>query len=608
VSRGGRSIAGALAIASLSFAINPAPSSAQGLRTVIESHSKTFPDVGVGVSAIKRDSSGRYFILAKPESLISIYDPQGNRISQIPNAKSNGATIRYAVDIDITPDGLLVVADRGANAILVFSPDGSFVSRTPVVAPTSVVALSGGQFAVTSLTSKRLVQILDQRGKVIRSFGNPIVPEDQLGKEPEKESLQDLGRISGDSAGAIYFAFTSTPDPTFRMYDRYGYATYEASIPEHVFGEGPTPPADRVEFVFGFSNLSFSDQTSAWTSVGSSGDLKFGGGVGTGLNESLRRGLGLGQAAEQQTTLQNGSGGGPFGAMFSGQFTAQGTNFQFGMGSMSGPGGRGRGRSGFGSVTDQTSGQTAALRFSSSGDDPGTGAGTSDISGSSSFDQSSMTAALQSGAYGSYNAETPDQSGTNPGVPAALGEGGLPGAFLLGTAFGSFGGGPGGAPGGFHGGFGGLGGGHSSRFGHVAEAGGRGPEYFPHSGYRGRFGRDSTAFTGGVRVNLGDLTSISYSDKPVITAMAADPETHEIWAGIGDTLVHFSKDGEPMGIYYLALNGSKPLKPVALLVEPNRLLIAADPWGIYEFARPDKPLASPAPHLDVVPQIVPQTR
>src|SRR5271156_3913777 len=75
VSRGGRSIAGALAIAGLCFAIHPVLSSAQGLRTVIESHSKTFPDVGVGVSAIKRDSSGRYFILAKPESLISIYDP-----------------------------------------------------------------------------------------------------------------------------------------------------------------------------------------------------------------------------------------------------------------------------------------------------------------------------------------------------------------------------------------------------------------------------------------------------------------------------------------------------------------------------------------------------
>src|SRR5271163_1233055 len=129
VSRGGRSIAGALAIAGLCFAIHPVLSSAQGLRTVIESHSKTFPDAGGGVSAIKRDSSGRYFILAKPESLISIYDSEGNRITQIPNANSNGATIRYAVAIDVTPDGLLVVADRGANAILVFSPDGSFVSR-----------------------------------------------------------------------------------------------------------------------------------------------------------------------------------------------------------------------------------------------------------------------------------------------------------------------------------------------------------------------------------------------------------------------------------------------------------------------------------------------
>lgn len=609
MSRGSWSSVAGSAVVSLFFAVCPSPSTAQGLRTIIDSHSKAFPDVGAGVSAIKRDSSGRYFILAKPETVISIYDPHGNRIGQIPNAKSSGATIRYAVDIDLTPEGLLVVADRGANAILVFAPDGSLASRIPVATPTSVVALSGGQFAVTSLTSKRLVQIIDQHGKVVRTFGDPIVPEDQLGKEPGKESLRDLGRISGDSAGGIYFAFTCVPDPTVRKYDRFGYADFESSIPERVFGEGPARPDDRVEFIFGFSDLSFTDQTSGWMSIGSSNDVKFGGGVGTGLNESLGRGLGLGQAAQQQTMLQNGSGGGPFGAIFSGQLTAQDSNFQFGMGSMSGFGGRGRGRSGFGSVTDQSSGHSAALHFSSNGTDSGTDVGASDVIGSSSsFDDSSMTSQLQSGAYGPYNAETSDQSGTNPGVAGALGEGGLPGAFLLGTAaFDSFSPGSLGAPGGLHGGIGGLGGGHAgSGLEHFGGEESRGPENFSHSGYRGRFGRDSTAFTSGVRVNLGDLTSISYSDKPVITAMATDPETHEIWAGIGDTLVHFSKDGEPMGIYYLALNGSKPLKPAAVLVEPDRLLIAADPWGIYEFARPDKPLSRPTPQLNLVPQVIPQ--
>jgi hypothetical protein len=108
-----------------------------------------------------------------------------------------------------------------------------------------------------------------------------------------------------------------------------------------------------------------------------------------------------------------------------------------------------------------------------------------------------------------------------------------------------------------------------------------------------------------MRVNLGDLGANWSVDKPVITAMAMDPESHEIWAGIGDTLVHFSKEGEPLGIYYLALSGTKPLKPAAVLVESDRLLIAADPWGLFEFARPDKPQTAPRQQFDVTPQPVP---
>ena len=85
------------------------------------------------------------------------------------------------------------------------------MAKVPVVAPTSVVALSGGQFAVTSLTSTRLVQIIDERGKVIRSFGDPqYITEDEAGKD----RVIDWGKITGDSAGGLYFAFTSLPQPT----------------------------------------------------------------------------------------------------------------------------------------------------------------------------------------------------------------------------------------------------------------------------------------------------------------------------------------------------------------------------------------------------------
>jgi hypothetical protein len=583
----------------LLFAAFARPAAAQGLRSVIESRDKVFPEVGAGVTAIKRDAASHYYILAKPETVISIYGSDGNLIGRIPNTKSNGATIRYAADIDLTPEGLLVVADRGSNAILVFASDGSFVSRTPVAAPTSVVALPDGLFAVTTLTSKRLVEVIDTRGKILRSFGDPADTPGQSEDHPaEKPAIANMGRISGDSSGAIYYAFTAVPNPTVRKYDKLGYLGYEATIPEHVFGEGPTEPNNRVEVTVGFSDVSFSQQTSGFLTLGSAGDVKFGGGVGTGLGQQLRSGEGFGQAIQQQTN-PNVFGSGSLGATFAGEASSQGTNFQLGLGHVSSMGGRGH-RGGFGAVSDQSNSQGAALHFSSSGDDS-SDASNLDQSGYS-FDPNSMTAQLQTGPFGNSSAGTSDPSGGVPytGIPVGLGPGGLPGSFLLGSA----------DPFGFRRqDFGGAnpsaraagGAGKPGPAGAHAGAGSRSGEGFRPGGFHGRFGANTFSFTSNVRVNLGDLGRISAFDKPIITAMSADPETHEVWAGIGDTLVHFSKDGDPIGIYYLVLGGSKPLKPVAVLVEPDRFLIAADPWGIFEFARPDKP-QSPSGNT-VVPQI-----
>jgi len=69
------------------------PAIGQGLRTVIESRDKVFPGVAAGVTAIKRDSAGRYYILSKPATIISVFGPDGSS-RRIPNAKSNAATIR----------------------------------------------------------------------------------------------------------------------------------------------------------------------------------------------------------------------------------------------------------------------------------------------------------------------------------------------------------------------------------------------------------------------------------------------------------------------------------------------------------------------------------
>jgi hypothetical protein len=76
--------------------------------------------------------------------------------------------------------------------------------------------------------------------------------------------------------------------------------------------------------------------------------------------------------------------------------------------------------------------------------------------------------------------------------------------------------------------------------------------------------------------------------KPTVTALAVDPVTQELWMAVGGTLLHFDRDGNRRASYRTYTPEGARLETVAILVEANRLLLAADPLGIYEFTRPDK--------------------
>lgn len=596
---------------------------AQGIRTIIESRDRVFSNVGAGVIAMKRARDGDYYILARPANAISVYSPEGKLVGQIPKA-GTGAAIRYAVSIDLTPTGNIAVADRGENAIDVFRPDGSLVSRTPVFAPTSVVALSDSEFAITTLRSRRLVQVIDLNGTVLQRFGDPtdvggnpqsdVDPEtEQLfgGPAPKAASLHDYGTITGDSAGGIYFAFASTPNPTLRKYDQNGYQAYQASIPKSDFGGGSVQPEDRVQLLFGLSDVSFSSQEGGWLSIGSSRDVKFGGDVGTGFAESFRRGNGFAQTVQQQSMGPlgtQGAMGGPLGATFSGDVNDQGSSFQVGMGSTSGFGGRGR-RGSFGGFGDQSTNQGGALlQFSGSNDDSATGTDPLGLTGSGFTEGLSMNGLSDS--TDSTDGSSAYSSTSLGAAPVAQGPGlgpmGLPASFMVGSSLdgvyfrphglsqaitGPLPSGATGAP--------------TARDHAGTHSGGFGGAGF-HPGYHGRFNSGMLGFTAGLRVNLGSLDRGVAAKEPKITAVAVDPQSHEMWAAIADTLVEFNSDGSPVGLYYLTLAGGESLTATSLVVEPDRLLIAADPWGIFEFPRPDKPSAPQ--QSNIVPKVAGQPR
>jgi hypothetical protein len=193
----------------------------------IAASGRLFPELGPGLRALKRDSIGQYYILAASSSTVSVYGVDGKRIGEIPAVSSQIVKIVFAEDIDVDASNRVFIADLGANAVKIFKTNGSLDTTVAVPAPTSVAALPGNEFAVTSLRSDHLVTIYSEQGKLIRSFGGF---RDRLSSDDSKRYINH-GRLSGDSLGFIYFAFTLAPDATIRKYDRFGYSAYEISLP-----------------------------------------------------------------------------------------------------------------------------------------------------------------------------------------------------------------------------------------------------------------------------------------------------------------------------------------------------------------------------------------
>jgi hypothetical protein len=85
------------------------------------------------------------------------------------------------------------------------------------------------------------------------------------------------------------------------------------------------------------------------------------------------------------------------------------------------------------------------------------------------------------------------------------------------------------------------------------------------------------------------------STKPTIRALGTDPVTQEVWVAIGDELVHFDKDGNRRAGYRLSTKEGVRIEPTAILIEQNRILIAADTLGIFDFELPERQLPAPPP-------------
>ena len=73
----------------------------------------------------------------------------------------------------------------------------------------------------------------------------------------------------------------------------------------------------------------------------------------------------------------------------------------------------------------------------------------------------------------------------------------------------------------------------------------------------------------------------------IISAIGVDPQTQEVWLAIGTLLMRFDKDGQRLASFRTYLPSGARMEAAQILVEPDRLLIGADPQGIYVFPKPE---------------------
>ncbi len=74
----------------------------------------------------------------------------------------------------------------------------------------------------------------------------------------------------------------------------------------------------------------------------------------------------------------------------------------------------------------------------------------------------------------------------------------------------------------------------------------------------------------------------------ILTAYGVDPVNGDLWMGLHNTLVHFDKEGNRVSEYQIYAPKGAPVDATVILVQEQRLLIGADPLGVYEFHRPDR--------------------
>jgi hypothetical protein len=185
--------------------------------------------VSAGFREIRRGPNGNYYLLTAPAPAVLIYDKSGKSVGQVPSASAaaaKGAALVYGESFDVDHDGRVVVCDRGAKAVKIYSPDGALAASVPMSVPVSVVFLPGDEFAVATPDAEHLVTAYDLGGKVVREYGD----REEIADRADVNTQVNYGHLVVDDMGNNYFYFDYLPEPTVRKFDHVGYLEVEISL------------------------------------------------------------------------------------------------------------------------------------------------------------------------------------------------------------------------------------------------------------------------------------------------------------------------------------------------------------------------------------------
>jgi hypothetical protein len=206
--------------------------SAQQIDADLVAKRRLFAPVGPGLKQIREGADGKIYVLASPSPGLVVYSAEARRLlsmreasglpaAALAEARASGEVlVEFGEDFDVDADGTIYIADRAANTIQAYSKEGRHLRSMPVTAPMAVAAMPEGEVAVGTLQRESLVTVFDKIGRLVREFGDP----ETMTERGDLNRFLNLGELASDAMGHVYYGFRYFPEPTVRMFDRFGYA------------------------------------------------------------------------------------------------------------------------------------------------------------------------------------------------------------------------------------------------------------------------------------------------------------------------------------------------------------------------------------------------